>query len=411
VSRSAKLHLFEGYGVELEYMIVNAKDLSVVPLADQVLEAQAGALVNEVEVGQLCWSNELVLHLIELKTNGPASFLNSLAAHFQEGVAQVNKLLAPLGAKLMPSSMHPWMNPLTETKLWPYGDSSIYAAYDRIFGCQGHGWSNVQSAHLNLPFQGDHEFARLHAAIRLVLPLLPALAASSPFIEGRHNGLLDNRLRAYQQNQRRIPIITGSLIPEAVFSKETYQSEILQPIYTAIAPWDPAGILQYEWLNSRGAIARFDRNSIEIRLLDIQECPQADLAIIELIIAVLKSLVEERWCSYEEQQNWSLTPLAKWLTSAIGDGDRTRIDSAEYLSLFGYARNRASMGELWHHLALALRPNLIAKKDCPLTVILNQGPLARRIYKATGSAPNRKQLWEVYTRLSSCLANGDMFLA
>ena len=32
-------------------------------------------------------------------------------------------------------------------------------------------------------------------------------------------------------------------------------------------------------MNSRGAIARFDRNAIEIRVIDVQECPKADLAI------------------------------------------------------------------------------------------------------------------------------------
>ena len=36
---------------------------------------------------------------------------------------------------------------------------------------------------LNLPFSSDEEFGRLHAAIRLLLPLLPALAASSPLVE------------------------------------------------------------------------------------------------------------------------------------------------------------------------------------------------------------------------------------
>ncbi len=404
-----RLHLFEGYGVELEYIIVDRKALSVAPLADRVLLAQAGEMINEVEVGPLCWSNELVLHVIELKTNGPAAKLSGLAEQFQQGIAQISQHLAPLDGKLMPGGVHPWMNPLTDTRLWPHGDNSIYTAYNRIFGCQGHGWSNLQSTHLNLPFQGDQEFARLHAAIRLLLPLLPALAASSPVIGGHYNGLLDNRLRAYQQNQRKLPVIAGSLIPEAVFSKEAYRNEILQPIYAAIAPYDHDRILQYEWLNSRGAIARFDRNSIEIRLLDVQECPRADLAIIELICAVLKALVDERWSSFAEQKSWPVTPLAKWLVAAIGDADRARIEDPEYLSQFGFAGKRTTMGEIWQQLAIALRPNLVEKPELPLAVILNRGPLARRILKATGTAPTRKQLGDVYGRLCDCLAEGEMF--
>src|SRR5690606_3311880 len=103
-----------------------------------------------------------------------------------------NAHLAPLGGRLMPSAMHPWMDPLTQTRLWPHENSPVYEAFNRIFGCQGHGWSNLQSMHINLPFEGDEEFGRLHAGIRLILPILPALAASSPFVEGRATGLMDN---------------------------------------------------------------------------------------------------------------------------------------------------------------------------------------------------------------------------
>ena len=45
--------------------------------------------------------------------------------------------------------------------------ASIYDTFDRIFSCKGHGWANLQSMQINLPFRGDEEFARLHAAIRV----------------------------------------------------------------------------------------------------------------------------------------------------------------------------------------------------------------------------------------------------
>lgn len=409
--QAGKLHLFEGYGVELEYMIVDRRSLSVAPLADRVLQAEAGTLQNEVEVGTLCWSNELVLHVIELKTNGPARSLKGLAGQFQSSIERVEEHLAVHGGRLMPGGMHPWMDPATETKLWPHGDSSIYEAYHRIFGCRGHGWSNLQSTHLNLPFQGDEEFGRLHAAIRLILPLLPAIAASSPVVGGHYTGLLDYRLRAYQQNQRRVPQISGTMIPEPAFTRAAYRQQVLQPIYTAIAPYDPDALLQEEWLNSRGAIARFDRGSIEIRLLDIQECPKADLAIIDLLCSVLKALVEERWSSFEEQKAWAMEPLSKWLSAAVGDAEKARIRCQDYLSLFGFAGRQATMGALWQHLAGALRPDLIAGKDSPLSVVFNQGPLARRILKNTGTAPTRRQLIDIYGRLCNCLSNGEMFHA
>ena len=104
---SAPLHLFQGYGVELEYMIVDRKTLAVLPVADQLLSKVAGEIVNEVERGRLCWSNELVLHVVELKTNGPAGTLEGLGQLFTSQVGVINGLLEPYGGMLMPGAMHP----------------------------------------------------------------------------------------------------------------------------------------------------------------------------------------------------------------------------------------------------------------------------------------------------------------
>lgn len=110
MTTSRRLHLFEGIGVELEYMLVDRQSLAVAPMADRLLAAQAGHLTDEVEAGPLRWSNELVLHVIELKTNGPAAGLTELAPIFQEGVAAVNRRLETFNARLMPTAMHPWMD-------------------------------------------------------------------------------------------------------------------------------------------------------------------------------------------------------------------------------------------------------------------------------------------------------------
>jgi gamma-glutamyl:cysteine ligase YbdK (ATP-grasp superfamily) len=405
---AGRLGLFAGYGVELEYMLVDAESLSVLPVADRVLRAVAGETVSEAEVGELCWSNELVLHVIELKTNGPAASLAGLAPVFQEHLRRINGLLAPLGGRLMPSAMHPWMDPFCETRLWPHDDGAIYANYDRIFGCLGHGWANLQSGHLNLPFAGDEEFARLHAAVRLLLPILPALAASSPVMDGKLTGRLDNRLEVYRLNQQRVPSVTGRVIPEPVFSRADYEEKILWTIYRDIAPHDPEGILQYEWLNSRGAIARFDRDTIEIRLLDVQECPAADLAIAALIVAVLKALTAERWGSLAEQQGWEVAPLEAILLAAIRDGDEARIDHRRYLAAFGFAGERASAGELWRSLAQRLLPPAEEFRG-PLAVILEQGPLARRLLRALGEAPSPGRIRDVYGELCACLEQGRLF--
>ncbi|MGH8533288.1 MAG: carboxylate-amine ligase, partial [Gammaproteobacteria bacterium] len=233
---ASPLSLFGGYGIELEYMIVDRASLDVSAIADKLIHAVAGDYRSEVEQGELAWSNEMVLHVIEIKTNGPAGALEPLAGLFQRDITRINELLAPYEACLMPGAMHPWMDPRSDTRLWPHEYNPVYESYDRIFGCQGHGWSNLQSVHLNLPFAGDAEFARLHAAIRVLLPVLPALAASSPIVEGQVTGMLDYRLEAYRLNARKIPSITGRVIPETVSSRGDYEAVILGPMYRDIAP-------------------------------------------------------------------------------------------------------------------------------------------------------------------------------
>ena len=57
MGKSGALGLFEGYGVELEYMIVDRRAMSVRPLADRVLTDAAGRLVADFYNGSIAWSN------------------------------------------------------------------------------------------------------------------------------------------------------------------------------------------------------------------------------------------------------------------------------------------------------------------------------------------------------------------
>src|SRR6266542_415356 len=296
------LPVFAAVSIELEYMIVDARSLDVRPIADRALEALAGHPAADVERGELGWSNELVLHVIEVKNLAPSPSLEPLAAAFQHEIGEMNRVLAPLDARLMPTGMHAWMDPRTETRLWPRDNAEIYRAFDRLFDCRRHGWANLQSMHINLPFADDDEFARLHAAVRLILPLIPALAASSPFADGQRKPFLDYRIEVYRTNSDRVSSITGMVIPDNARDHVDYQTGVLEPMYRDIAPDDPERVLQHEWLNARGAIARFDRSAIEIRLCYTQECPRADVAIAAIVAAVARALFEERWQPLDAQQ-------------------------------------------------------------------------------------------------------------
>jgi gamma-glutamyl:cysteine ligase YbdK (ATP-grasp superfamily) len=403
--------LFERFGVELEYMLVDAETLDIRPAADRLIEEISGTLEGDVPRGGLEWSNELSLHLIELKTGKPVIRLNGLADAFQNEIRFINRSIGRAGMVLLPTAMHPWMNPARESRLWPHGNRDIYATFDRLFNCSGHGWTNLQSTHLNLSFRTAAEFRRLHTAIRLLLPLLPALAASSPFMEGRRAPVLDMRLQTYRSNCSRIPSLTGRVIPELIESPAEYRRRILRRIYRDLAPHDPGGVLQEEWANARGAIARFERNTIEIRVLDIQECPAADLAILQFVTAALRALTEESLAPESAQAKPTTPALERIMHTTIARAGQAQVIDRHYLRALGITSiKQATARELLGELLEAVAPRRAGWRPV-IETILEEGTLAERIVRATGARPTRRTLGATYRRLADCLAAGQLFHA
>lgn len=407
-SKNWKYGLFEVMGIEMEYMIVDKNSLSVKPLCDVLMKEVAGEIVGDFDNGAIVWSNEIVNHLVEIKTNGPVKEAASAIQLFHDNVLKINNILELFNAVLMPTAAHPWMNPYTETHLWQHDSNEIYNLYNRIFNCSGHGWSNLQSTHINLPFANDEEFGKLHAAIRVLLPVLPALCASSPILDGKPTGVLDTRLETYRFNQQRIPSITGSVIPERAFSESAYYNLIYAPMMQDVAPFDPDGILESHFLNSRGAIARFDRGAIEIRVLDIQECPLADLAIAEAVKEVLKLLLEE--VPLDTLQHWHEKDLAEILLNCITSGERALITNMQYLSLFGIAETNITAGMLWKHLQAKLSSKMHDDLYPQFKLIVENGTLSSRIMRRLNNNFSHENIKNVYRQLVQCLNENKLFL-
>lgn len=405
---SKKYHLFEVYGIELEYMLIYNATFKVSPKVDVLLTKKNGALTSDIDNGAVAWSNELVAHVVELKTNGPTKDLDNLSEAFHKNIIEINSLLLAENTRLLPTAAHPLMNPLTDTQLWKHSYSEVYELYNRIFDCKGHGWSNVQSTHINLPFFDDKEFEKLHAAIRIILPLLPGLCASSPILEGKSTGFKDNRLEYYKTNQKEIPEMTGLVIPERVFTKLDYYSTIFEPIKKAIKPKDTKGILDHHFLNSRGAIARFDRNAIEIRLVDIQECPQADIAICVLIIETLKLLVNKQLAPLSDQKSWTKEELFAIFNPIIKDGETHEITDLKYLQLFRIEKN-ATVNTIWKHLYSLTKATIHESHYNAIETILEEGTLATRILKAVDTNYSEAHIKSVYTKLAECLETNTVF--
>jgi len=400
--------IFSVYGIEMEYMIVDQHSLAIKPLADKLIGTVAGEITNEVACGEIMLTNELALHVIELTTNGPKNSLKDLDLIFHERIIELNKLLVPSGAKLMPTGTHPFFIPDQNVALWPHGDQIIYQTYNKIFNCSGHGWTNLQSVHINLPFSNDDELKKLHSAIRLILPLIPALAASTPFSEGKLSEALDSRLLHYGQNQKLLPIISGDIIPEFIQSEKEYHEKILNPMYHAIAPHDPEKILQEEWLNSRGAIARFDRYAVEIRIMDIQESPLMDISCISAITAAIKHIIQHQSLYLEKPM--ATQRLKQIYQDAIYHGMATLVTDQDYLAQLGLKpQNAISMQLIWEKLIGKSATEIDARHQKGLDFILKNGNLAERLKKHYQSEPHDKTIADLFNQLCENLENNSSF--
>ena len=394
-------------------MLVDGESLDVAPAADQLLDA-VGALTDPLgdrpEESDILWRNALALHVIGFQCEPPRRTLAGLAQAFATNVRTANDNLGREGLRLMPTAMHPWMDP-REAHLWPHGTRAVYDTLDKVFSCKRHGWANSQSHKIELTFNGDEEFARLHAAIRFLLPILPGLAASSPVVDGDRNGILDNRLVASRSNCARIPSVAGEIVPEPVGSTGEYQERVLEPMYRGLEPHDPEGVLRHEWVNGRGAIARFERSSVEIRVLDAQETPAMDVAYAALIVEVLKLLCAERWLDTAGMNRWRTEQLGTLLELAARRGEGAGVGDKQYLAAFGMRSSGAELKRLWEHLieAVSARGSLDAATGRLLEHYLRHGTLATRISKAVGLLPGRAKLARVYEGLCEALADNTPY--
>ncbi|MBA4697153.1 MAG: glutamate--cysteine ligase [Legionella sp.] len=407
--------LFSVFGIEIEYMLVEKDTLNVKPCSDSILEALSKHLnhpcttpPNEIDLGNIAISNELVMHVLEFKNPTPHPRNAPLGDYFQEAIQQLQPLLAAQGVCLLPTGAHPWMSPQLETQRWPHGNQDIYDKYHHIFNCQGHGWSNLQSMHLNFPFANDEEFCRLHNAIRIFLPLIPAIAASTPFLEGKKTGIKDSRLHVYGNNQKAIPQIAGDIIPDFICTESDYRERILTPMYRSIAPFDPEGILQYEWLNSRAAIPKFERKSIEIRIVDSQECVAADMAIASLIWSVLKFWVMQTDRYIESPPETAR--LKAVYEENLRSGLESSLEDRTLSEQWGLSPKTRTSREIWAALIEKVSTDLDHSTQKILEYILSYGNLSERLLNAYKGNTQSNILYQLYHQLSQCLLNNQLFI-
>ena len=260
---------------------------------DKVIKSFYGRTVNFVQQPSFTFGKELQLHVMEIKPNTPFRSPEIFEETMHDAVLSLLSFLEDRHqAFLLGTGMHPLLK-VEETGVWPHRHRQIYEEYSRIFDLKRHGWLNIQSFQLNLPYSNEENSILLHSLLANLCAYLPAVAASSCIYEGRFGENIDNRLHFYMLNQKEVSSITGDVIPEYVSSFEQYRKEIIERYSLDLGNAGAKRLLHQDWVNSRGVIFRFDRKALEIRVMDEQECIKSDVALSCFIRAALRGLMQE----------------------------------------------------------------------------------------------------------------------
>ena len=123
----------------------------------------------------------------------------------------------------------------------------------------------------------------------------------------------------------------------------------------------------------------------------------------------VRALAEERWMARAELDAFSTHELAALLHRTIVTGERTELADPRLLAAFGRGRS-CTAAELWQALASELRRDDADWRELAPTlgVILEHGPLARRLLALLGDSPDRARIDSVYAELARCLVEGRL---
>ena len=387
-------------GPEHEFSVVN-DELKALPIVDKVIRDFCGKTVNFVEQPCFTFGKELQLHVLELKANQPFESPVSFEETMQNAVTTISDFLRKKHhAHLLGTGMHPLMK-LDETGIWPHRHRKIYQEYSKVFNLKQHGWLNIQSFHLNLPYSNQENGVRLHNLLAELCAYISAISASSPIYEGKMGPKVDNRLQFYRENQREVPSVTGDVIPEPVTSFAQYRQEVIGRYSRDLAE---AGIgktlLFKEWVNSRGVIFRFDRAALEVRVIDEQDCVKSDVALSCFVRAALRGLIAAKAepLPHEILVNDFNSVIAQGLNAEVKHprGGTARKVCQSFLRLASENAEAEEKKYLW----------LIEKRiaEGNLSELIRE-----RVSRKTQKTDLEEAIRSVYSTLVNCLANNQPY--
>ena len=247
-------------GLEEEFAVLDRDSLALVPRFEELRDAGAADPVLAESI-----AGELISSEIEIRSGRCVDLAAACAAQHDRR-RRLFALAADHGVALGATGTHPWSD---------YRDQQIIDTehYHRVEdGLKYVAWrNNTFSLHVHVGVRGTDRAVLVCDRLRPVLPVLLAISADSPFLDGRDSGLHSARSQIFTKSFPRCGI------PDAFGSWEAFASYVDFLVPTR-------SIVEYTqvWWSVR---PHFSFGTVEVRICDAQMTAAESEALAGLIVA------------------------------------------------------------------------------------------------------------------------------
>jgi carboxylate-amine ligase len=247
-------------GIEEEYALVHPDTLELIPRFEELRDAGASDPVLADAI-----SGELISSEIEIRSGRGEDLAAAIAAQ-RTRRRRLFALAQERGIALGATGTHPWSD---------YREQHIIQTdhYRRVEdGLKYVAWrNNTFSVHVHVGIRGADRAVQVCDRLRPVLPLLLAISANSPFLDGRDSGLHSARTQTFTKSFPRCGV------PDAFGSWEAFAKYIDFLVRTN-------SIVEYTqvWWSVR---PHFSFGTVEVRICDAQCTAAESEGLAALIVA------------------------------------------------------------------------------------------------------------------------------
>jgi glutamate---cysteine ligase / carboxylate-amine ligase len=255
-------------GVEEEFSILDPDTLELAPRYEELRDLAHGDPVLRDSV-----AGELISSEIEIISGVGESLEHALSLQ-RERRRRLFALASSHGAALGATGTHPW----ADYREQPIIDTEHYRRVEE--GLKYVAWrNNTFSLHVHVGVRDIDRAVRACDRLRPVLPLLLAISANSPFLDGRDSGLHSARTQSFTKSFPRCGV------PDAFGGWPAYREYIEFLMRTR-------SIVEFTqvWWSVR---PHFSFGTVEVRICDVQASAQESDALAGLMVGCIAQALRD----------------------------------------------------------------------------------------------------------------------